>query len=714
MTRSAPVALLLALAFGPGTSRAQDPALRADLERFQAEVAATSDTGTLRQLEHRFSGQGRTPDVEAIRRLRRGIVRLRLGALGPGWSYGHAADDFERATALMPDWPFGWRELGHAHEAGAAWIAADLRNLGHRLGEGQRRAAIDAFGRAAELEPASVPALAGLVTAGTMLRDTTVIIEEVLPRLRRAATTAADTTLELLAARARLERELGDPDSAVTVARRFAQRSPHPGLARLELARSLFARGDKAGDTPYFEGAEADDSVSVMAYRRDLAYIAGDSILVAFDGARGVERVGVLRRFWRGLDRRALRTDGEWLGEHYRRLAYARRRFALRTNRPRYHVRDGFDSGSTEFDDRGIVYLRHGDPDRIAGRETWLYFQSDSLYLVEFAAGAVTIQNAGDPDDYRLIPYLSTLPGGDDPDIRDRVKAIRPELLVYFSKAWGWGPHGQAMAAAAFRQTARSGILRATTTVSHEPRFRRRLPVTVQVVVVGREAEAGIAHVVYAIPRTESPRADSETAVLPVRLRFMAENENGAAVSVDTTDLLQVSPPLARNDWILGRFAVRLTPGKWHYRMALEAAGEFGRLLPADSLAVPAAAGPLAVSDPALGQPALGVAWPATPGDSAWFQIGRPLHRAVPLDLYFEVYGLAHGESFRTTLTVRAGRKTRLAISSEERATEGIARVHRTAALARLSPGRYLLEITVTAGGRSVATRTSEIELIEE
>jgi GWxTD domain-containing protein len=757
--KTTPVPLLLACLLAPAPARAQEPDLRADLERFKAEVAVMADTAALRRLEYGLGGRSATMDVEAVRRLRRGMVRRRLAALGDGWSHGRAAEDFARASVLAPHWPLAWTELGDARQAEASWIAGDLRNLGHRLGGSQRRAAIAAYARASDLDPAAIPPLAGLVESGTALRDTAVMIGQVLARLRRAASTAADTATGLLAARARLERELGDPDSAVNVALRFAQRSAHPGLSRLELARSLFARGESRGATPYFEGAADDDSVSVAAYRQDLAYIAGDSVLAAFDNARAEGRIAVLRRFWQGLDRRDLRNDGEWLREHYRRLAYARRHFTLQSNRPRYHVRDGYDSGSDELDDRGIVYLRHGEPDRIAGRtagswplawgdadqsryisagprdpdalgkdsetrpaaaasiagsgwETWLYFEDDSLYLVEFAAGGVTIQNAGDPDDYRLVPYLTTLPGGDEPLIRERIQAIRPDLLAYFSKALGWGPHGQAMARAAFRRSARDGIARATTTVSHQLRFRRRLAVTVQVFVVGRSADSGLAHIVYAIPRTPAFPADSTaTGILSLHLRFMAEEAGGAAVVVDTTARLRVVPQVGKDDWILGRFEVRLAPGAWRYRFALEAEGEFGRVLPPDSLTLPVAAGLLAVSDPAMGQAGQGIAWPGFAGEQAWFQVGRPLRRTLPLDLYFEVYGLAAGESFQTTLLVRAGRKTRLTISSEETATEGLTPVHRTAALSRLSAGRYTLQIRVTAGGRTVESPPREIEV---
>jgi hypothetical protein len=194
----------------------------------------------------------------------------------------------------------------------------------------------------------------------------------------------------------------------------------------------------------------------------------------------------------------------------------------------------------------------------------------------------------------------------------------------------------------------------------------------------------------------------------------MAEEAGGGALSVDTTEGLLVGPSSGKDDYIMGRFALPVPPGTWRYRLALEAAGQFGRRLPPDSLIVPREPGPLAVSDPALGQVGLGVPWETRPGDVAWLQVGRPLRRSRPLDLYFEVYGLASSQPFRTTLIVRSGRKTRLALTSDERAGEGITRVHRTAELGGLSPGRYTLQVAVTAGNLTVESRPREIEVISE
>ena len=73
----------------------------------------------------------------------------------------------------------------------------------------------------------------------------------------------------------------------------------------------------------------ADDSVAVAAYRADLIPIAGDSDLAGFDASAASNRVEFLTRFWTGRDRDELRGDGERIREHYRRLLYARRNFAL-------------------------------------------------------------------------------------------------------------------------------------------------------------------------------------------------------------------------------------------------------------------------------------------------------------------------------------------------------------------------------------------------
>ena len=57
-----------------------------------------------------------------------------------------------------------------------------------------------------------------------------------------------------------------------------------------------------------------------------------------------------------------MRAHGERLREHYRRLLYARRHFALTVSRRFYGPADAYRSGGMEIDDRGVIYVRHGEP----------------------------------------------------------------------------------------------------------------------------------------------------------------------------------------------------------------------------------------------------------------------------------------------------------------------------------------------------------------
>jgi hypothetical protein len=56
-----------------------------------------------------------------------------------------------------------------------------------------------------------------------------------------------------------------------------------------------------------------------------------------------------LERFWSDRDRAALRKDGERLREHYRRLLYARRHFALTISRRFYGDQDAYRSAAKSW-----------------------------------------------------------------------------------------------------------------------------------------------------------------------------------------------------------------------------------------------------------------------------------------------------------------------------------------------------------------------------
>ena len=110
-----------------------------------------------------------------------------------------------------------------------------------------------------------------------------------------------------------------------------------------------------------------------------------DSVLREFDQPAGARRVAYLRQFWTDRDRAELRADGERLREHYRRLFYARKNFQLTALNRHYDIVERYRSGSRDFDDRGVIYIRHGEPTSRATyaapglepNESWRYSRPD-------------------------------------------------------------------------------------------------------------------------------------------------------------------------------------------------------------------------------------------------------------------------------------------------------------------------------------------------
>ncbi len=102
-----------------------------------------------------------------------------------------------------------------------------------------------------------------------------------------------------------------------------------------------------------------------------------------------------------------LRVEGERLRQHYQRLQVARLNYRLALTKRRYDTDERYRSGSTEFDDRGVIYVRHGTPSDSAVSMgvgscynlSWLYKRPEGDLIFHFVA-------RDDVDDYRLVQSL--------------------------------------------------------------------------------------------------------------------------------------------------------------------------------------------------------------------------------------------------------------------------------------------------------------------
>jgi hypothetical protein len=693
------------------------------MERYRVELGRVSDSFQLRRTEYALGGNGGTRESEARRLLRRGLIRLRLGEMGDGWSFGRAADDFSDAAEVEPEWAFSWYARGMALRAEAGWHAANRMNIGKRVGFGPLEDAVDAFTEALRRDPTYLPAIDALYDAAVTLRDTARMATIVLPALRTAAAAgAADASVYL--ALGRTERLMGDPGAAVLAARRYLGEGGSPAIGLRELAWSASLLGDPVADSAYFAGAAYDDSLGVAAYREDLALIADDSVLASFDRSQGADRVSFLRQFWSDKDRESLRGDGERLREHYRRISHAERYYGLEVNRRYYTLGDGlhsgdmYRSGSMRFDDRGIVYVRYGEPSEevvtvtfgIRPNETWTYRRADGDFLLHFAAN-----EGGDIHDLRLVPSLMDI-GGVDPNDADNPATLfafldRCRVYAPYCKYLNWARFGRQKILRTEREIVRNSVTWAVSTDGHELRFSRPLAVAAKAFAVGQAGDRQLVHIAYQVA-LDRPDSLGESVVfrVPLRIRVnLADSLGHSAAWADTTTtiLLPGGGITVRAVDAVGRVTLPAPAGRWRYQVAISYDDSTGRVLPTDTVVVGRFDGArLAVSDLVLSKGGKGALWVPAPGDSAWFNPRTTWKQSDTLAVYHEIYGLGPGTTYREELILRRGKKAELTLGWAGVGAGPATRVVRALSLERVKPGKYLMEFLVRLpDGRTAVTR---------
>ncbi len=718
------IVILLLLTHAPRVL-GQAPGDRLALDRFRDSLSQADDTTSLRGLQHRLHSSHATSDGDTSR-LRAGLVAFRLGELGADRDFGDAIDALRKLTARRPDWPLAWYALGLAEARRAAWEQSDSLALGNRIGvRTLGRAAADQR-RALQADSSFDPAALALTSLTLGLRDTA-RYPSARDALRRAGA-APGASPEVLLAWGRMERAAGEPSAAAAAFERaLGAGGRSRAVALLELARTRLALDRSDGEPPYYEGAAVDDSAAVAGYRADLVPITTEAELAAFDRSRGAARVEFLRGFWTERDRLELRARGERLREHYRRLLYARRHFALTITRRFYGERDAYRSGSEELDDRGIIYVRHGEPGErhrpfvfgLMPNESWRYTRADGDLLFHFTAGYDS-GAGGDLYDYRLVESVLDLRGASDAPV-DQLLLSRQSFSPVYGRMLNWGPNGAARARARERGIGRVSIAYGTTTDSYELQFARRLTAYADLVAVGRRDGAPLAQFVFAIgPAETTPTAEMEGVSYPVRVRLVALDPLGhVAGSADTTVVFQMDRPLSRGRYLIGRVELPLPAGAWSWRAALSQGPEAGMVLPRDSVRVAAPGPGLGLSDLALGIRAASARWLPTPADTVLLTPFKLFLEGSEVELYYEVSGAAPGTPYRHQIAVyhvkaegRLEPRPVVTLGFEERAEGALLRSHRTFQLGRLKPGTYVVEVRVAGPAGEPAVRRRELRVV--
>jgi GWxTD domain-containing protein len=731
-------ALVLGVVGAARPAGAQAAGDRAYLEALRAELAGIGDSTPLVAREAAGIARARVHRDSTILHLELGFLAFRLGEVtGERRHYDEAAGEFEWAAELRPEWPYPWYGLGLAELALGEHPSIAIENVRQALGKDFLSKAAAAFARAAAADPSFAQPVIDLADAARRQRVRQ-RLDVAQAALRAAAATSAGAIPALQLARGRVEREMGEGDSALTAFDAFLDVGGDRGVGLLERARTLFylRRPDQAFAT-YFDGATAPVSSDARAeYRADLFWILTPDERAALDAVSDTALRGWLEGFWAERDARDVRAAGERMTEHYRRYFYAWRHFRL-ASRHRHYSNEPFRSDQELVDDRGVIYIRHGEPDdraRFVARsdptrdltlepnESWMYLWPDGKRIFHFVARE-------DVQDYKLVESLADVFG--DRAIEWQAWGWLPPLAreLYDSRAaldpeyrrLALSATAQGTALANERRAGREAVRLGTTTDSYPLRFDAPLQSRIQLYAVGGPDGAGRAVLVFAVPGDRLVgRGSAEGTQYPLEIRVA-----GDAVRLDTVRVFRTGGPLEPTQYLSGVLEFPVPPDTHALRVAvLEPGGVGGDVVDVRDFVVPDfAAGGLVMSDLVLGDRASGLQWIVS-RDTVPLSPRGAYAKGGTAELYYELHGLPAGAPYRARIEVRGraggsifarigrlfGGGPPVAFSFDGVTSESPHRARQAVGLEPLEPGDYVLTLSVEDVERNVR-RVREVPL---
>ncbi len=743
--RPAAISVLVGLALIPlaaTSALAQSQAQRVELEQFRDSISAVEDTTALLQLERAMIEVAKVDRDDTMLHLKLGFVSLHIGDLGGNIHYDDAASEFQWATELEPTWPYTWLGLGLAEQGVGDSQISLVQGIKNMLGKDALTRSAMAFAKSAEVDPAFDQGLVELSKAALEQRIN-IKLDLALAAMRTADSTPAGAMPLVQLYRGRVERLAGDLAYSEDAFRKYLASGHNPGLGNLELSRTRFLLGHLDATDEYIAGAATSDSTAIAEYRYEFSLIASEEELDAFDVCDWITRPKFLADYWSFKDRASLRREGERLREHYRRLYYARQNFFLITTKRVYDIEEIYRSTQKDFDDRGVIYIRHGEPtDRatyhgleVYDNESWRYSLADGDMIFHFIA-------RDDVQDYRLVESVLDIMGysqavilqgtgvSNDP-VAVALLDSRDRLSPMYRRIQAAGPGSTGRVQAEERSQGRANIIHGTTSDTYELFFPLEMKAETQVLAVGYRGNQGLVHVTFAIPGssltgTQNPRG----IIYPVRLRFVAMDSAGDPVGfVDTTRVFLARQAVPQDEYLVGEVNLPVPPGMLQYRIAMQQGEHAGMLLPIDSVLVAAVAGAeLALSDPVLGSRSSNLLWNPAVGDTVFFNPHGVYRQDDLIELYYEVYGLVPGQQYQTQLVVKkegggggflglgkifGGGSTPISLRFEELASNRVVRIQRSIQLQKLKPGSYTLELAVTDDRGQTSRRSQHFEVVK-
>jgi GWxTD domain-containing protein len=213
-------------------------------------------------------------------------------------------------------------------------------------------------------------------------------------------------------------RDAGDMEAMRSAIREAGSEVASRPTMELLLAYSLINAPDSTaemvqeGVQAYWRGLTAIESEQdADLFWHDLRAIAPPETNAEFKRLPIDQKPEFIRAYWQRLADQSFVSPDERLAEHYRRLHYVMANFRLDLpERRHYSAIDAYvPSWQTGYDDRGVIYLRHGPPDDTAAF-TGPEFERNLSWKYEAAdAEPMLFHFVSDEDvrDYKLVRRLS-------------------------------------------------------------------------------------------------------------------------------------------------------------------------------------------------------------------------------------------------------------------------------------------------------------------
>ncbi len=696
--------LLLGHAALPTVASAQNTEQRAGVAAWEARVNAVADPDELTRLLATPNPSDRDKTAALLHRVRRGFTQSRLGAITHNRRYyDDALESFWSVLLEKYRWPYAWYGLGVTKLAMARERLVPYEATHQPPGSTYRDEAMEALRRALESDEKFTPAAAALERA---------------ERAADEAPIGRDSSLVLLD-QAKASLAAGRAGEGVAAYR-----------AAVARARSPEARA---------------------RLRADLAWIADSAELHAFDATRPAELPAWLDAFWERRDVRDVRRPGERLAEHYRRLQYAEQHFArLGSNISSLR----FERVSREdrtLDDRAVIYIRHGEPQRRAsfgsplksvenlapqedgipqGRYptprpsdgldpvspnlSWKYQRPEGDLIFHFVAHQGS--------DYRLIESLLDVFPVDT--VIELQMGRQTQAGEVAGPAWEWARFARSLVSSRAdfdplytrlansftiqgssnlqreRATGQESLQIGTTTDSYREVFAVALDPDIQAYGLSR-GEAGRVLLVIAVPAK-----GTEAATLAVRA-VVSTREDQRLAQMDTVLHLV---PSGEAGVQAGIVELPAPEGTHRVRVvAVDAARQAAGAATIDEVVVPERAGPPTLSDLVLGERA-GLSWQG-PDGAVWLDADGVFASGGTAQLYYQAAGLSPGATYRTRIELhRSGdgeHIRRLTSEFDVVAASASQAERRELSLGGLRKGEYVLRLSLSGpGGRVTRSRT--------